>query len=190
MSKDFDIAKCSLKADKSGTIPSAQNTTQCAPGGCKLTTEATKNAVIHDMSVRNATFFMIYSIMSECGLRVSECLAIKHNNISESGHFKVVGKKGSKSGVYYCSEAAGYLKRCREKCVHPWQGISRFQVYRLFRAYGLSYTFKDNIRASVTHLPRHAYALEVKSIEGDENMVSEALRHRSVSNRKFYDKEK
>lgn len=134
--------------------------------------------------------FVVLTILMNTGCRISECLNISPYDITVSGAFYIKGLKGSESRLYKLPEVANYMVNCKRLGVYPFEGLSRFYVYRVFKKCGIGYRFEGNKHASVTHLPRHVMAIDAKSIEGGNNYVTDVLRHKSEKNRAYYDKEK
>lgn len=175
---------------KTDTIPIAQNTTLCGLDGSPARGIAISNSVCEALAKRDVLVKHLYIVLSITGCRISEALAIKHNNIGVNGSFVIVGKKGSRSRMYKISELSDFFIQCKKDNVYPFCRLNRFYVYRLFKSCGIMHKFEGNEKYSVTHLPRHLLAIEAKQMQDSEGLVTDSLRHKSVKNAKFYEKER
>ena len=179
-----------LAGGKSVAKPSAQTTTLCAVPGAAGCQEMLSEESFQALCSVSREVARVYSLQRDFGLRISEVLAIRPYDITNSGMIHIRGLKGSGSVLVSPAFDRQFFAGCRASGAYPFQFINRFYVYRVYKRFGLSHKFEGNKKCSVTHLPRHDYALQAKSVDEDQTLVTSALRHKSSKNDSFYVKEK
>lgn len=168
--------------------PSALSETQCDGHKSQdLLNEAVQTSM---RSLKNLSpaLYCIAHLLFANGLRISEVLQISPGDISSAGFVKIRGSKGSEDRVIHSGDACDYLLKCRKLSVFPFEGISRFHVYREFKKVGLSHRFGDNKRKSVTHIFRHMASLNAKSVNADLDTRARQLGHKSTKSTEYYGK--
>jgi integrase len=148
------------------------------------------DTVIQELTKRDDRVRKLYVLMSLCGCRISEALKIAPHHITNNGSFVIKGSKGSGSRMYKVSELSEWLLSCKRNSIYPFDCLNRFYVYRVFKSVGIEHKFEGNKKSSVTHLPRHLLAIEAKSINVGEEIISDALRHKSTKSKIYYEKER
>ena len=171
---------------KSVLKPSAQSIKVCDVGGIVEGSVESLYMLVDKLKILNESLAMIMIIQFEYGVRISEVLSIKHIYINKIGGFKLRGSKGSNNRYIYNRYIASFMMRCKSRSVDPFEGISRFQVYRRYRKLGLSKKFGNNINSSVTHLGRHIYAENVNSSMGNIEDTAIQIGHKSSNSTKHY----
>ena len=70
---------------------------------------------------------------------------------------------------------------CRSTGSKPFDCISRFCVYRIYKRIGISYYDGTSAYSSVTHAPRHIVASELRKVDFKKAIHSHLifLRHKS-----------
>lgn len=175
---------------KSEPKPSAQTTKLCASGVAGQAAVRVSDTVIQELAKRDDRVRKLYVLMCSCGCRISEALKIAPHHITNAGSFVIKGSKGSESRMYKVSELSEWLLWCKKNGIYPFDCLNRFYVYRVFKSVGIEHKFEGNKKNSVTHLPRHLLALEAKSIDVGEEIISDALRHKSTKSKIYYEKER
>lgn len=187
--KDFDL-RTGCARSKSVANPIAQTTTLCGVVGGGELAEMLSIERFSALCGISPQVAYIYALQRDAGLRVSEALAIMPSDITSGGFVRIRGKKGSSDVLVKPTFGVEYFLWCRQSGVYPFMGIDRYYVYRLYKSLGLCHKFDGNAKMSVTHLPRHNYALQAKSVDEDSTLVTYALRHKSAKNDVYYVKEK
>lgn len=164
----------------------AHSTTLCAKGvepGPEI-----KRILEQSMKFRFTSPDYYYIIMLQLlgGLRISEVLGIKYNHITSSGAVNVRGLKGSNNKFVVVSELRNWLLYCKDSKINPFDGISRFMVYRFYKKHSISYLFEGRNHKSVTHYLRHLFAMDVNSSADNITDVKEALGQKSINSTKHY----
>ena len=131
-------------------------------------------------------FYDIIMIQIASGARISEVLNIEYTDLLEPHFIVLKGLKGSGSRVIPVPECAKYIGDCITNKVHPFQHISRFQVYRFYKRMGFYTTLKGKQNKAVTHSFRRLYINEL--IKGGHNVkiAKESIGHKSEKSTKHY----
>jgi integrase/recombinase XerD len=148
------------------------------------------------LGIRDRTMLeMLYAT----GMRVSELVQLKTNQLNlEGGHVLLFGK-GSKERVVplgreairwilvYLEGTRGQLSKGKENPVlflnRSGRGISRQQFWKIIKAYGL----KAGIRKKITpHLLRHSFASHLLARGADLRSVQMMLGHADISTTQIY----
>jgi integrase len=175
-----------LHSTKSEMKPSAQSAILCDVNDSdKLESERLWN-VIHANSNIDTTLKAIIEVMLLGGLRVSEVLNIKWQNISNTGQIKYKSSKGSYDGFIYPVLYRSFWINCKlNRFVFP-SSYNRFFLYREFKKIGISSENRFGTKNAVTHLFRKLKATDIFNIENDIDDVKEVLRHKNINSTKFY----
>jgi len=131
-------------------------------------------------------FKYILAIMFIGGLRVSDVLNIRAKDILPSAQIVIKQSKGSESKIIRVPELENYLNNCKKALRDPFFGISRFQVYRMFKKVGLGTTFGKTINESVTHYPRKVFAKVINQGTQDLELVQRSIGHRNKKSTGYY----
>lgn len=134
-----------------------------------------------------------------CGLRISELLGIKQNQIhTDSGFLRVVGKGSKERVVPIGEEAMNWLVYYREK-VRPHlaqsaagdvlflnnrgKPMSRMGFWKILRKYVVAAGIKKEI---TPHTFRHSFATHLLEGGADLRVVQELLGHADISTTQIY----
>lgn len=134
-----------------------------------------------DENVYNLALFLVDS-----SCRISEALEIFPGNIDKLHRVKIIEKKTKSTRIIHTSYSREIVKYMRENSVNVWQNVNRFYVYRIFKMVGISEKFGKNQKSSVTHLIRHASALESIRQGFSETDAKEILGHKNINSTKKY----
>jgi len=99
---------------------------------------------------------------------------------------KIKSLKGSIQRIIVFNDSHGYFTFCRKNSLKPFDGLSRFCVYRIFKKIGITYTNSNSVYMSVTHAPRHIIAAELQKIDKNNEFTSDFLRHKSLNSINYY----
>ncbi len=130
----------------------------------------------------------VAALMFEHGLRISEVLRIEKKDISPSGHIRIKGLKGSHSRVVLAGTLRTFWTNSPDYMFPIGDTYSRFYFYRWFRKMGVYKIFGDNKKYSVTHLFRHALALQFKEDFNDTQLTQKYLGHKNIKSTEHYEK--
>ena len=131
---------------------------------------------------------LVIAVLFSSGCRVSEALALRKANFTESGQFVVRGSKRSESAVYQLASFDCFKFRYELINDSLLASLNRWHLYRLLRSLGIYSYFDGNKCASVTHYFRHLIALEQAEASFNSKVTSRTLRHKSLKNVEFYTK--
>jgi integrase len=171
---------------KSVIDSSAQTTKQCAEASDLSFLEIEVENILKSINNLPIQLHELALIMFYSGLRVSEALQIRYSDIDALSRVKIKGAKGSLNRVVDCSIIKEYLLTCKADRRNPFDGLSRFYVYRQFKNNGLSRFWSNNSKLSVTHTLR---ILSIKLMESginDLSMVQGYIGHKKINSTKYY----
>lgn len=140
----------------------------------------------HELGV----FYYLGLIQLAGGLRISEVLNIKAHHIINGDTVFVKGLKGSSDKRIFVPECSEFLSRCSSNNINPFNGISRFQVYRLWKRLGFVVLKGNGKRNAVTHSVRKLAIQELHNVTNDINSTASAIGHKSSNSTKYYVKRK
>ena len=133
---------------------------------------------------------LMIAVLFSSGCRVSEALALRKGDFTESGQFIIRGLKKSESAVYQLASFDCFRYRYDLINDSLLASLNRWHIYRLLRSLGIYSKFAGNQCASVTHYFRHLIALEQAEASFDSKVTSRTLRHKSLKNVEYYTKPK
>jgi integrase len=174
------------------TVPtlSAQTTTRCETvDGTESQVEALWNKV-EKLRGTVPQLFYLCVIMIEGNLRVSEALRIKPKDITSLGKVKIEALKGSHSRLISSGEAKKWLLQCKKINRIPFEGWSRFFVYREFKKLGISFQSNQSTKNSVTHAIRHIVTAANRKVTDEPGIIQRDLGHKNQNTQKLYGKQK
>lgn len=124
------------------------------------------------------------------GLRISECLNITTSDISNTGHIRVRGSKGSNDRIVIPYRFASFWQN-EAKALLPLGNIySRFWFYRNYKNLGLYAIFGNSKVKSVTHLFRHLNILSLKDNFNETGLTRNFIGHKSIKSTMHYERKK
>lgn len=183
--KNFD-SESMKKTINTLPIRSAQNNKLClGPVSCETIAEAIVFRILKDSSV-SVMLKSFIELQFAHGLRVSEVLGIRSNDLLSSHRIRIRSGKGSLKRVICHNDSTNYLDSCRLVGKSPFFDYSRFFVYRAYKKLGIDFSFGNGKHRSVTHAPRHFAALEIHQALKNKKIVSDFLRHKSVNSVESY----
>lgn len=94
--------------------------------------------------------------------------------------------KGSQNRYISSPNSSQYLLNCLRQKINPFEGLSRFYVYREYKKLGLSMSFNDNFNNSVTHMLRHVYIAELNSVSDGLEDTARLVGHKNINSTKHY----
>lgn len=124
------------------------------------------------------------------GLRISECLNITTSDISNTGHIRIRGAKGSNDRIVIPYRFASFWQN-EAKAILPIGNIySRFWFYRQYKNLGLYAIFGNSKVNSVTHLFRHLNILSLKDNFNETGLTRNFIGHKSINSTLHYERKK
>lgn len=124
------------------------------------------------------------------GLRISECLNITASDISNTGHIRIRGAKGSNDRIVIPYRFASFWQN-EASAILPLKNVySRFWFYRNYKNLGLYAIFGNSKVKSVTHLFRHLNILSLKDNFNETNLTRQFIGHKSINSTKHYERKK
>jgi len=171
---------------KSGVIPSAQSSILLYPDSDNVPLLDTMFIDMVKGYALTMTDSAVLELLMFYGLRISEVLRIKKNDIKSTGHIIIKGLKGSNDRLiqpkyyydFWFKNGYGFLPLV--------DTYSRFYYYRLFKRLGIGQKFNMNSNTSVTHYFRHNLIIELKRQGVPEHMLSSYIGHVSKKTLKYY----
>lgn len=152
---------------------SAQSATLCVlPGQAKIVSELIVDRINSDSDL-SIIIKALVELQFSHGLRISECLAIDNSDLLSSNRIRIKSLKGSIQRIIVFNDSHGYFKMCRSTGSKPFDCISRFCVYRIYKRIGISYYDGTSAYSSVTHAPRHIVASELRKVDKDNTFTSD-----------------
>lgn len=145
--------------------------------------------VLRWLKDRNVRYWAICRIMYVSGARISEVLELECSAVDAYGLFYIQGKKGARQLVVNDSELSKFMKRFHRCQGLVFFGITRFQVYKALKEYGLEFKAKGSKKVSVTHFFRHLFTKRMRVLEVSKESIKETLRHRSSKSQEHYGKD-
>lgn len=124
------------------------------------------------------------------GIRITSCLSLSYSDIDMFGNIYVTQGKGSENKICSVLNSKGFFINCRKRKVSPFEGISRFHVYREYKKLGISYQSKGNKNKSITHAFRHFYIENNRNNQIDDTDIQKFTGHKSLKSLKHYGNKK
>jgi integrase len=176
-----------LKHDRNSvSSPSAQTTILLRNRDSQAQELEALNLQLRRLKNYSLMCYYIACCQLEHGLRISEVLNIAPSDIMPTGHVTIRGSKGSKNRTVLMVGAKQYLVNCRKNNVYPFEGISRFHVYRAYKSVGIWAYFNGNEKASVTHFFRHLIGQVFNQSGKAKEVTQEYLGHKSINSTSYY----
>ena len=174
---------------KSVIIPSApinvqlQHQSTAASGLSTMVTKLESNRTIL------GHYYELFVILLETGCRISEALAIQHEDISDRGMILLRARKNGDDRVVSVSSVSSYMLQCKLKQIAPFLGHNRFTAYRILKRLGISKLKKDRSKESVTHMFRDEYVKDARTTLADDSTLSKSIGHKSKTAIEYYGKD-
>ena len=168
--------------------PSEQNIKPCKPGNqLESATSIIETATIKAESIHWKLACIIHLTYLH-GLRISEVLSIKGNDIMKNGTIKIKALKKSNQRVITTGKYHSQLLRYVSKPVYIFSEFNRYWCYHQFKKLGISFKFGNNSVHSVTHAGRHIVALLQKENNIATVTTQSYLGHKSEKSTEVYRK--
>jgi len=126
------------------------------------------------------------TIMIDHACRVSEVLKIEPKDILPEGSIKIVAGKKGNTRVIKCREFESFFLRCKANNVRPFEFLTRFRMYDLFKRVGLVLPSGQKKYKKVTHALRHAKAQFLQKSGIEEKDIQTHLAQKSINSTKHY----
>lgn len=169
---------------------SAQNDTLCAVNkhqcieviGCLTLSELKAKTDLVDYSV--------ILLLHYFGLRISEVLSIRKDDILEGCLIRIRTLKGGANRLVSGQCSVEYWSKVGLYGLSDHTQRGRFYYYRLFKRLNIYSHFVGNKRNSVTHSLRHEFVLRLLRNGLEYEEIKTIIGHTSVKNTKIYGKSK
>lgn len=170
--------------------PSAQNNTLCdsQPFGFA---EFVGTLTIPEL--RKKTDLVDYSVillLHYFGLRISEVLNIRKDDILEGCLIRIRSLKGGANRLVSGQCSVEYWSKVGLYGVSDHTQRGRFYYYRLFKRLNIYSHFVGNQRNSVTHSLRHEFVLRLLRNGLEYEEIKTIIGHSNIKNTKIYGKSK
>lgn len=150
-----------------------------------MSSEQLRDLLLSKRSELGVYFDLAY-IQLVGGFRVSDVLGIQWDKIINDTDILVGQGKGSEHRRVHVPECSRLLRDCRISKRHPFSGISRFQVYRLYKRLGIVVMSKKGGNNSVTHAMRKLFVRDTNLRADSLVQVKEAIGHKSIKSTEKY----
>jgi len=128
----------------------------------------------------------LLDIMLSSGCRVSEVISNKGIEVRLDGSLVLYQSKTKKYLITKTQYHANYLKKWRGGRYLNLCQYSRFQIYRIFKKYGLEAQFEGSTYSSVTHIARKLNGALLYADTHNIDDVAKSLNHSNNKNSEFY----
>jgi hypothetical protein len=123
------------------------------------------------------------------GMRISSILQFSYKHVLSDLRCCVPQCKGSSNIIYIPVFTRSFVFNVRKYKLTPFEGMSRFYYYRLFKKLGLSEKFGTNNNFSVTHIGRHLQGINHRCLDSNNFDKSQVLGHKNAKNITHYEKD-
>jgi integrase len=123
------------------------------------------------------------------GCRVSEALAIRPNDITNSGRVMLIGLKKSENRLIDIPLLYDFLVKSKQKNIHPFHSMNRFTAYRYCKEFGVGILKKGRVHESITHAFREFYVKDLRSIKASNSDLARTIGHKSQKSTEYYGKD-
>ena len=137
---------------------------------------------------QNPELGYIFMLQYSGGLRISEVLSIKLEDIARDYSIRIKALKQSESRIISGECIKDYLSECKKANCQPFMNFNRFFIYRAYKKAGIFFRAQSSTKASITHAPRHLKAQSLKEANFTNNEVGTVLGHRNKKNTERYGK--
>lgn len=177
-SKDGTNSSISPSAQSSGLLRT--NNAEC------LLSDAAMEFILHNSTYPIDFKYLVYLLLVS-GCRISEALKVNSNDITGSYRVHLRGSKGSNDRIIFLPPLPFGTLNVGSGNYPIWQVYSRFYVYRVLKQHGIYLSKEGNQNKAVTHAFRNAYAAELQTIVGSSELKSQAMGHKSLKSKKYYE---
>ena len=176
----------SKKRSRSAPTPNENAPAPCTPGTDWVATLEDMLAEVTRNAKRGDTVAIMAYLLFLNSMRVQELLAIRCDEISPFGTFRIHAGKGSVNRIGQSGEVAWYLINKRSSPKYLFDCWNTRTIYYQFRKRGYRKFLPGKSNASVTHLFRHAAVYLSKGINADKEAIQLQLGHRSKESQSYY----
>jgi len=168
----------------------AQNKTRCEFQETAVLEIATLLDRVARIKNQYPQMYYLCTVMIEGSLRVSEALAIRPQDITPTGKILIKSLKKGNERLISSGDAKDFILRCRANNTMPFQGWSRFFVYREFKKLGIYFQSSTSSKPSVTHAIRHIITASNRSVTNSNEVLAQELGHKNQKTNQRYGKAK
>lgn len=171
---------------KSGSKPCAQTPKQLHPVTDPERPGLISSSLSDRLAIDHPKLLHLINFLSVSGCRITEALSITANQLTSTGLVKIKALKGSNSRMVSAGMATAFIIDCKARNVAPWEGWSRWFVYRQLKKFGIVMQCQNGKRSKVTHAFRHQVAQSIKSAGMTIDDSKNALGHKSIKSTEYY----
>lgn len=131
-------------------------------------------------------YYPLAVIQLRGGFRVSEVLKMKPSQIINTTDLYIESDKGSRAKRVHVPELEEFLTKWKMFGLTPFKGISRFQVYRMYKRLGLVVCNGVGKNDSVTHSMRKLYIKESHNSSNNIKVTRDIAGHKSTKSTEHY----
>lgn len=132
---------------------------------------------------------VIVSMLQLYGLRISEVLSLKPNNITVDGKVIIKGAKGSSDRLIVIPEYSKFFIDIRNSGYNPFVNVNRFIIYRILKKYSLVAQSTYGSKNAVCHQFRYEFAKSINDVTGSINDTAQFIGHKKSSSTSHYIKQ-
>jgi len=94
--------------------------------------------------------------------------------------------KGSRAKRVHVPELRQLLVKCKSFGLQPFKGITRFQVYRMYKRLGIVHCNGVNKNKSVTHTMRKEFVQDNHRSTKNIEVTADLVGHKSIKSTEYY----
>lgn len=141
---------------------------------------------------KDSRFYMeaITILMIDNGLRISEALSIRIEDVLPSFEIIIKGKKGSSNRIIPIRYNLKYWENILSNPDFQICHYSRWSFYRYFKKKGLYERIVGHKNNSVTHSARHAKVRMLQAEGVDRSTRANYIGHKNINSQEYYERKK
>lgn len=184
----FSKLLTSKDATKSVISPPAQSSALLRANSAEcLLSDAAMEFILHNSTYPIDFKYLVYLLLVS-GCRISEALRVRNCDITGNYRIRLRGSKGSNDRVVFLPELPMGKLSPGTAQFEVWSCWSRYYVYRVLKKHGIYLSKEGNKNKAVTHAFRNAYAAELQTIVGSSELKSQAMGHKSLKSKQYYER--
>ena len=186
INKTQELTNTGLLRIKSVNCSTAQSASMCSTGKHEEDTFFnTVNTFFSNSDAPEDVKAITWLLFQE-GLRVSEVLNIRSQDILRNGNIVIRGLKGSNDRIVTPANYKWFWDKIQKNGIQVKECFNRYYIYRVCKKYGLSIELQNKSRKAVTHSFRHIVINELDKNEVSINAIQSHMGHKSTKSTKHY----
>jgi site-specific recombinase XerD len=185
MSKKSTFLKNQVRTNSEPTT-GAHTPTMCALGTAP--TEALLNKYNNLLSSKSLSLFdsLAIDLLLSGGIRISELLQIRYNDITALGQVRIHALKGSSDRLISSMYHAEMLIKYRHLNGFLFEGYSRWYFHRLFVKLGFYQLNNGSNKRVTTHIFRHHLVTDLQNQFNQIELTQSTIGHKRQSSTEWY----